>query len=108
MRDLDWIKDLVEAEQKLQESCMVDFTAGYNPDASLKDETIKFLNQIKELFIDYSTVFNKYRGLAVGGVKIYGISKTQADFMLFRNGFKLFFIMEKPGTETVRSQFQTE
>ena len=105
MRDLDWIKDLVEAEQKMEESGMIDFTAGYNPDEALKTETVKFLNQIKELFIDYATVFNKYRGLAVGGVKIYGISKTQADFMLFRNGFKLFFIMEKPGTITIRSQF---
>lgn len=105
MREIDWIKDLVEAEQKMEENGMVDYTAGFNPDNILKEETVKFLNQIKELFIDYSTVFNKYRGLTVGGVKVYGISKTQADFMLFRNGFKLFFLMEKPGTITIRSQF---
>ncbi len=105
MRDLEWIKDLVESETKMEETGMVDMGAGYNPETSLQIESVRFLNNVRELFIDFSNVFNKYRGLAVGGVKIYGISKTQADFMLFRNGFKLFFILEKPGTITIRSQF---
>lgn len=105
MRDLDWIKDLVEAEHKMEESGIVDVAAGYNPEDTLQNESVRFLNLIRELFVDFSNVYNKYRGAAVGGLKIYGIAKTQADFMLFRNGFKLFFILEKPGTVTIRSQF---
>ena len=88
MRSTEWIKELVSSELQMEEQGEVDVTAGYNPDNNLEAETIQFLTEIKENFIDYATIFNKHRGVAVGGVKIYGISRTQADFMLFRNGLK--------------------
>lgn len=106
MKDLSWIKDLVRAEQEMDEAGMVDITAGFNPDQALAAETIDFLTKLREAFVEYSTAFNQMRGLAVGGIKIYGISKTEADFMIFRNSFKLIFSSKGPGAISVKFQHQ--
>lgn len=106
MKDLSWVKDLVRAEQQMEEAGMVDFTAGFDPEKTIHDESVHFLNSLKESFIEYASAFNQLRGLAVGGIKIYGISKTEADFMLFRNGFKLIFSLKQPGVIGVSFQSQ--
>lgn len=97
MKELEWIKELVETEQKMEESGIIDVSPTFDQDKNLEGESILFLNRLKDLFIDHTAVYNKMRGATVGGVKIYGISKTKADFMLFRNGFKLFFSLRRPG-----------
>ena len=97
MDKLTWIKDLVRAEQEMEESGMVDFSAGYDPEASLAPETISFLGDLKSAFVEAASAFNQLKASTIGRIKIYGISKTQADFMLFRNGFKLIFTLESAG-----------
>ena len=106
MDKMDWIKDLVSAERKIEETGMVDISTGFD-DKHLKQETIKFLLDIKNIFIDSASLFNQMRGLTVGGVKIYGISNTDADFMLFRNGYKLLFSMKKQGVVRICFAYQT-
>lgn len=98
MGKLDWIRDLVRAEQQLEEADMVDFSFGFDHERALTDETISFLEKLKENFVDYSVAFNQMKGVPLGNVKIYGIANTRADFMLFRNGMKLVFSMKKPGS----------
>ena len=105
MDKMDWIKDLVSAERKIEETGMVDISIGLD-DQYLKQETIKFLLNIKNLFIDSASVFNQMRGLSVGGVKIYGISNTESDFMLFRNGYKLLFSIKNPGVIRICFAYQ--
>lgn len=101
----DWLKDLVRAEQQMEESGVVDFTAGFDPEKSLNDQTLSFLNALKDMMVDHATAFNQMKGAAFGGIKIYGIAKTEADFMLFRNGFKLIFSKRAPGSITVNFQY---
>ncbi|MFL4294751.1 hypothetical protein P9445_22145, partial [Enterobacter asburiae] len=48
-----------------------------------------------------SSAFNQLKGSTLGHIRIYGISKTRADFMLFRNGYKLIFSLRQPGLITV-------
>ena len=43
----------------------------------------------------------------IGGVKIYGISNTVADFMLFRNGYKLLFSAIEAGRIAMTLQAQS-
>lgn len=105
MSQLDWIKDLVEVEQKMEESGIIDVTYGIDEEKQLEQQTVLLLNRLKDLFIDASTVYNKMRGLSVGGVKIYGISRTVADFMLFRNGYKLFFSMKRAGNISIKIHY---
>lgn len=42
MGKLDWIRDLVRAEQQLEESDMIDFSVGFDEQKLLEDETITF------------------------------------------------------------------
>lgn len=106
MSDLNWIKDLVRAEQQMEDAGLVDMSAGFDPEHAILSESVSFMNSLRESFIQAASAFNQMRGLAVGGIKIYGISQTQADFMLFRHGFKLLFTLKKNGVVAVRFQNQ--
>src|SRR5690606_6995671 len=98
MDKLSWIRGLVQSEQQMEEAGVVDFSAGYNPHVELEDETVDFMNSLKAGFVDAASAFNQLRGSTTGSIKIYGISKTKADFMLFRNGHKLIFSIREAGT----------
>ena len=97
----NWIKDLVQAEQKMEESGVIDFSPAHDPQTHLKEDTITFLNEVKSQFIAASSAFNQLKNSSNGRIKIYAISKTDADFMLFRNGFKLIFSMKEAGKVSV-------
>ncbi|MEK7355996.1 MAG: hypothetical protein AAB250_06075 [Bdellovibrionota bacterium] len=105
MDKLGWIKDLVRAEQKMEESGVVDFTVGFDPQQLLSTESLAFLEGMKNSFIEAASSFNQLKASTVGRVKIYGISNTQADFMLFRNGFKLIFSLREPGVIGIRFHY---
>ncbi|MFK8138852.1 MAG: hypothetical protein AB8E15_10865 [Bdellovibrionales bacterium] len=106
MAELSWIKELVRFEQDIEESGMIDFSAGFDPDRELIIQSIKYMNELKDLFVDAASGFNELKGGGLGGIKIYGISNTQADFMLFRNGYKLIFELDEPGKICIRSRHQ--
>ncbi|MDZ4660860.1 MAG: hypothetical protein SGJ18_04500 [Pseudomonadota bacterium] len=105
MEKLDWVRELVQAEQQMEESGVVDFNSVHSDELNLKDETVSFLKDLKNVFIEYVSEFNQLKGSQIGRVKIYGISQTDADFMLFRNGFKLIFTMREPGRVAIIFSF---
>lgn len=105
MEKLEWLKALVQAEQELEESGMFDTSAGFDAKKILEAETIDFLTDLKMALTEAATTFNELKSSPLGTVKIYGIAKTQADFMLFRNGYKLVFSMLQPGKIAVRFNF---
>jgi hypothetical protein len=101
MEKIDWIKDLVRAEQQMEDSGIVDMSAGFDPEKELDAATAEFLSDLRSAFVEATSAFNQLKGSALGTIKIYGISKTKADFMLFRNGYKLIFSLRQPGIVTV-------
>lgn len=101
MEKLNWIKELVLAEQQMEEAGVVDMDAGFDPSRQLEDATIEFINDLKAGFVEAASAFNQLKGSTHGQLRIYGISKTKADFMLFRNGYKLIFSLRQPGTISV-------
>lgn len=101
MDKLSWIKDLVRSEQKIEEAGEVDFLAGFDADIELKRATYDFMQDLKAAFIESASAFNQLKGSSLGSIKIYGVSKTEADFMLFRNGHKLIFCVKEPGLVVV-------
>jgi hypothetical protein len=105
MDKISWIKDLVRAEQKMEESGVVDFSVGFDPQQILFTESVEFLNTVKTAFVESASSFNQLKGSTVGRIKIYGISNTHADFMLFRNGFKLIFCLKEPGVIGIRFHY---
>lgn len=96
MNQMDWIKNLVLSEQQMEESGIVDLSA-VSTDALLEEQTLDFLRDIKAAMVESVATFNQLKGSSVGTLKIYGIANTKADFMLFRNGYKLIFSMRRPG-----------
>lgn len=102
---ISWIKDLVKAEEQVEESGVIDITLGISNERSLLFETNRFLQDLKDDFVDASNIFNDMKKSSVGRIKIYGIAKTQADFMLFRNGYKLIFSLQTPGVISIRFNF---
>lgn len=105
MDKLSWIKDLVRAEQQMEESGMVDMAPEVDPSAQLMSESMAFLNELKIEFVDALSAFNDLKPSALGRIKLYGIAKTHADFMLFRNGFKMIFSLKEAGLISVRFNY---
>jgi len=97
MNDINWIKDLVLTEQQMEENGVIDYSNDTSSTENLEQETIEYLKDLKVGFIEAASAFNQLKGSPVGKLKIYGISKTIADFMIFRNGYKLIFSMKRPG-----------
>src|SRR4051812_5828252 len=106
MKNLEWVRSLVEAERRMEESGIIDLSNIPDDSRDLKDKTNEFLKSIKEYFIEYATAFNNMKNSTIGTVKIYGISNTVADFMLFRNGYKLLFSASEPGRIFISFQSQ--
>lgn len=105
MEKVAWIKELVKAEQQMEESGMIDMSYGYDQDRMLAQETLQLLLRLKTEFVDASTAFNELKPSPLGRVKVYGIAKTHADFMLFRNGFKMIFSLKTAGQIAIRFNF---
>jgi len=105
MDKVSWIKELVKSEQQMEESGIVEMSTGFDGERFMVSETVQVMLAIKSEFIDASTQFNELKPSALGRIKIYGIAKTHADFMLFRNGFKMIFSMTAPGQISIRFNF---
>lgn len=102
---LFWIKDLVHAEDQMEESGMIDLSLGLDNEQVLMRETLRFMTEVKNQIIEAATAFNELKTSPLGRIKIYGIAKTQADFMLFRNGFKMIFAIKEAGAVSIRFNF---
>ena len=98
----EWIRDLAISEQEFEQKGVVDFANGINRDELLKECTVEFVKDLKLAFEATSEHFNQLRGPS-GRIKIFGISKTVADFMLLRNGFKMVFSVRQAGVVQVSS-----
>ncbi len=101
-KSYDWIQDLVRGEQHMEEAGVVDFSPAFDPANVLLKGSIEFLKGLKSKFIKASSIFNQLKRSQNGHIKIYGISRTHADFMLFRNGYKLIFSLSEPGKVTIQ------
>jgi hypothetical protein len=102
---IGWIRDLVKAEEQMEESGIVDMGTGQDQERTMIQETLNYLQALKNEFIESATAFNELKASPLGRIKIYGIAKTHADFMLFRNGFKMIFSFRNPGQVSIRFNF---
>ena len=101
MDKFSWIKDLVSADQQMEDAGIIDLNMGFDPECRLEDATVDFLNDLKLEFLKVISAFNQLSHSSLGPIRIYGIAKTKADFMLFRNGFKLIVSMRSGGVITI-------
>ena len=88
-----WVENIALEEINMEESGIVVMNDHLNPAIYLEESSIKFLDQIRDLFEFYLTRFNEFRGGITSGshIKLFKISNTVNDFMLFRNSLRLIF-----------------
>ena len=100
-----WIRELVSADEQIEKSVMIDMNLGLDTQRILVNETIQFLLRLKTDFAETAAVFNELKPTALGRIKVYGIAKTHADFMLFRNGYKMIFSVKNAGLISMRFHY---
>jgi hypothetical protein len=100
-----WVRELVSADEQLEKSVLIDMNLGLDTQRILVNESINILNDLKHQFADTAAHFNELKPTVLGRVKIYGVAKTHADFMLFRNGYKMIFSIKSAGVIGIRFHF---
>ncbi len=91
--DTTWIESLALEELNMEESGIVNITGHLDPNLMLEESSIKFMNELRDKFEIYVNSFNRYRSNvnSPSSVKMFKISNTVNDFMLFRNSLRLVF-----------------
>lgn len=86
-----WIEALALDEINMEESGIINFNEHLNPARLLEESSIEFMEMLRERFEIYTTKFNELRAQINTSrtIKIFKISNTVNDFMLFRNSLKL-------------------
>lgn len=87
-----WIENLAIEEINMEESGVINFHEHLNTNRLLEESSIELMEELKELFEIYATKFNDLRTSQSDrsqSIKIFKISNTVNDFMLFRNSLKL-------------------
>lgn len=86
-----WIENLALEELRMDESGIVNFNDHLNPSFFLEESSIALMDSIKQQMELYVNRFNEYRGAQGSHIKLFKISNTVNDFMLFRNSLRLIF-----------------
>ncbi len=86
-----WIENLALEEINMDETGIVNFNNHVDPTMELEEASIELMEEIRELFEVYTTKFNHLRNDYTNNksIKMFKISNTVNDFMLFRNSLKL-------------------
>jgi hypothetical protein len=100
-----WLKRLVENETELLRTGSGDFISHQDHRKVVEEATLEFMRELKEEFLNCVDLFNSYRGGShlPNSVKIFNISNTQADFILFRNTMKL--VVSNPALGVINFSF---
>ena len=95
--DMDWVHELAKNELNPEAANIFNAVNQFDPKRMIEESSISFLEELRDLFTAYARIFNGYSeggntaGPKFSDAKIYGITNTPADFMLFRNNVKLVF-----------------
>lgn len=88
-----WIHELARAEIHPDAEKLLQLGKTFDPQQLVEESTIDFLTELREQFGEFTRVFNSYseNGGRFQDIRVYAVTQTAADFMLFRNQIKLIF-----------------
>lgn len=91
--EMGWIHELAKNELNPDPNSVINGISALDPKQLIEESTIQYLEELRDLFTVFSKSFNGYseNNSRFSEVKIYGITNTPADFMVFRNNVKLVF-----------------
>lgn len=93
-----WVEELALEEINMEESGVVQFNNHLNPLHLLEESSINFVDALRDRFEIYVTKFNELRAQKdnTNSIKMFKISNTINDFMLFRNALRLVIARKSP------------
>ena len=86
-----WVESLALEEINMENSGVINFNEHLNPHRMLEESSIELMEELREKFEIYLTKFNELRCKhnQANSIRIFKISNTINDFMLYRNTLKL-------------------
>lgn len=89
--ETSWVEKLALEEINMENSGIINFHEHLNPHRALEESSIELMEDIREKFEIYMTKFNELRSKndQQNCIRIFKISNTVNDFMLYRNTLKL-------------------
>lgn len=87
----------------MDESGIVNFNDHIDTALNLEDSSIEMMDQLREHFEIFVTKFNDLRNDTDKTIKLFKISNTINDFLLFRNSLKL--VISRSSNETITIGF---
>jgi hypothetical protein len=86
-----WVEKLALEEINMENSGVINFNEHLNPHRMLEESSIELMEELREKFEIYLTKFNELRCKhnQANSIRIFKISNTINDFMLYRNTLKL-------------------
>lgn len=102
-QNVSWIESLALEEVNMEESGVIRFNDHLNTQQLLEESSLNFVNKLKDRFEFYVSLFNQYRGNRDGhrNIKVFRISNTVNDFILFRNSLKLIVARRAPDVVSI-------
>jgi hypothetical protein len=90
-QNVSWIENLALEEVNMEESGIIRFNDHLNTQQLLEESSLNFVNKLKDRFEFYVSLFNQYRSNrdTSRAIKVFRVSNTVNDFILFRNSLKL-------------------
>jgi len=100
-----WIHELARAEVFPEAEQFLDSGKSYDPRRLVEESTIGFMAELKDLLGEHVKIFNGYSdtGKKFPEARVYQVSQTAADFMIFRNQIKL--VISNSGHGVIRFSF---
>ncbi len=91
--DLGWVAELAKNEIDPEAANVFNSLSQLDPKQLIEESALSLLEDLRDLFNAYARAFNTFseNGASYSEAKIYGITNTPADFMIFRNNVKLVF-----------------
>ena len=105
-QDTEWIKDLIRGDRAEADLPPKD-GGGLEQDDELQNLTVEFMKQLRLAFTTYAALFNQMKGTGPS-LRIYGLSGSSTDFMLFRGSYKMVFAVREAGLVSVQIQYLSE
>jgi hypothetical protein len=102
-QNVSWIENLAFEEVNMEESGIIRFNDHLNTQQLLEESSLTFVNKLKDRFEFYVSLFNQYRSNrdVSRSIKIFRISNTVNDFILFRNSLKLIVARRAPDVVSI-------
>ena len=86
-----WIENLALDELNMNEKGTINMQNAISPASRFEESSIELMNTLKKRTQILVDKFNDYQKEPISQIKIFKISNTINDFMLFRNSLRLVF-----------------